>query len=526
MERIESFVEDKWTAGSGDGQPLLNPATEEVIATASSSGIDLDRALAHARRVGAASLGALTFRARGELIGKMATELTAKREALIESAMTNGGATRGDAKFDVDGAIGTLAAYAKLAEELPDARLLADGPGVALGRGPRFFGQHVYLPRAGVAVFVNAYNFPAWGFAEKAACALLAGMPVLVKPATATAHTAYLIARAIVDGGILPTGAMSFVAGAAHELVDLLGSQDVLAFTGSAATGRKLLGKKNIVEQRVPVNLEADSLNSAVLGPDVELGSETFSLFLKDVTRDVIQKAGQKCTAIRRVVVPASRVDDVVAELSARFAEIKVGNPAQREVGMGPLVSRTQLADVRSGVTLLREDADVLFGAPDAPVAALGAPEGKGFFHPILLLRARDPHGAQRVHSHEVFGPVATILTYSGHPEEATALVRRGDGSLVSSIYSDDRSFTEALVLGIAPWHGRLYLGSAKVADHTLGPGTVLPHSVHGGPGRAGGGEELGGLRGVLHFMQRTALQGYRPVVEAICGQRTDAKVD
>ncbi len=507
-------------AGAHEGQALLNPATEETIATADSSGIDLANAVAYARNEGGAALGALTFRARGVLLSKLTAELSQKRELLIDSAMKNGGATRGDAKFDVDGAIGTLAAYAKLAEDLPDTKILADGPGAQLGRSPRFFGQHVFLPRAGVAVFVNAYNFPAWGFAEKAACALLAGMPIMVKPATATAHTAYLMARVLIDSGIAPRGSVSFIAGAAHDLVDHLGSQDVLAFTGSAATGRKFLGKRNIVEQRVPVNIEADSLNSAVLGSDVDLGSECFSLFVKDVVRDVTQKTGQKCTAIRRVMVPEGRIDDVSQELSGRFAELKVGNPALSEVGMGPLVSRTQLSDVRAGVTLLREDADLVFGAPDAPVEALGAPAGKGFFHPIIVLRARDAHGAARVHSHEVFGPVVTLLSYSGHPEEAIALVRRGEGSLVSSIYSDDRKFTEAMVLGIAPFHGRIYLGSGKVADHTLGPGTVLPLSVHGGPGRAGGGEELGGLRGVLHFMQRTALQGYRPVLEAISGQK------
>jgi oxepin-CoA hydrolase/3-oxo-5,6-dehydrosuberyl-CoA semialdehyde dehydrogenase len=517
-ERIESYVEDGWRAGNGAGQVLVNPTTEAEVARADTSGIDFGRALDHARRVGGPALRALTFEERGALLQQLSSTVHKAREALIDSSIANGGCTRSDAKFDVDGAIGTLAAYAELGKSLGKKRVLADGDGAPLGRSPRFWGQHVHTSRPGAAVFVNAFNFPAWGFAEKAACALLAGMPVVVKPATATALTAYQMMRAIVDAKVAPAGTLSFVGGAPGDLLDHLAIQDVLAFTGGAATGHKLRARANVIEQNIPLNVEADSLNAMVLGPDVELGSETMNLFLRELAKDLTQKTGQKCTAVRRILVPHALVDDVVAELAARFAEIKLGDPSLTEVGMGPVATRAQLDEVRRGVALLREDADVVFGAPDAVVEPIGGAKGVGFFHPIVLLRARDAKSARRVHTHEVFGPVATVLPYDGSAAEAATLVGLGQGCLVSSVYSDDKRFVEDAVAGIAPWTGRVYLGSAKVVDHTLGPGTVLPLSVHGGPGRAGGGEELGGLRGVLHFMQRTALQGYRASVESIVG--------
>ncbi|MFO0723572.1 MAG: 3,4-dehydroadipyl-CoA semialdehyde dehydrogenase [Myxococcota bacterium] len=521
-ERIESYVGGQWNAGSGPGVALLNPTTEAELARVETGGIDMGQALAFARKEGGRALRALSFAERGALVGQMSAAMHKVREELIDTSVANGGCTRGDAKFDVDGAIGTLAAYAELGKTLGDARVLADGEGIQLGRSPRFWGQHVHTPRTGVAVFINAFNFPAWGFAEKAACALLAGMPVLCKPATATALTAYRMMKALIQAELAPRGVLSFIGGAPGDLLDHLDVQDVLAFTGSAFTGRKLRERKNIIEKSIPLNVEADSLNAAVLGPDVELGSDAMNLFLREVSKDLTQKTGQKCTAVRRILVPAARVDDVVAELSARLAEIKIGDPALAEVGMGPLATRQQLEDVRAGTKKLREDAQVVFGNAEAAPALVGATAGKGFFHPILLLLAKDARAAKNVHSHEVFGPVATVLPYSGEAEEAADLVGLGQGSLVASLYSDDKTFIEKATLGIAPWTGRIYIGGAKVFDHTLGPGTVLPLSVHGGPGRAGGGEELGGLRGVKHYMQRTALQGYRPIVEAISGTKSE----
>ncbi len=516
VEKIESFLSGRWQSGSGPGTPLVDPATEVVIATADTTGLDFAAGLDFARREGGPALRGLSFAERAERLQAMSSALHGAREALIDSAVKNGGCTRSDAKFDVDGAIGTLAAYAELGRALGDRRFLLDGEGIQLGRSPRFWGQHVYVPRQGVAVFVNAFNFPAWGFAEKAACALLAGMPVLTKPATATAHTAWLLTRVLVEADVLPAGAMSFVGGAPGDLLDHLGPQDVLAFTGSAATGRRLRARENLLAAGVPVNVEADSLNAAVLGPDAEPGSETFQMFVRDVARDMTQKTGQKCTAIRRVLVPEALADAVQEALVERLSEVAIGDPTLREVGMGPVATAQQLADVQRGVALLSEDADIVFGAPGRPARLTNVDGDKGFFHSIVLLRAKDAAACQHVHDHEVFGPVSTLLPYSGAPGEAVELVARGQGGLVSSVYSDDRGFLAETVLGLAPHHGRVYIGSEKVAEHATGPGLVLPSCVHGGPGRAGAGEELGGERGVKHFMQRTAVQGYRALVEKI----------
>lgn len=517
VERIESYVEGRWNAGEGEGAALVDPTSEAVVARASTAGVDMGAALAFARQQGGPALRALSFKARAELLFKMSQVTHKAREELIETSVVNGGCTRSDAKFDVDGAIGTLAAYADIGRKLGDVHVLADGDGLALGRSPRFWGQHVFTPKLGAAVFVNAFNFPAWGFAEKAACALLAGMPVVSKPATATAVTAYRMTKALVAGVELPPGAMSFIGGAPGDLLDHLGAQDVLAFTGSAATGAKLRERRNVIERSIRLNVEADSLNAMVVGPDLTVGSEGLNLFLREAAKDMTQKTGQKCTAVRRIFVPAAMVDDVIGELSARLAEVKIGDPSSNETGMGPVATRAQLDEVRRGVGLLRQDADVVFGDPEKRVSE------RGFFHPIVLLRARDARNAANVHAHEVFGPVCTVVPYSGDALEAGELVGLGGGCLVSSIYSDDKAFIDRAALAIAPWTGRVYIAGAKVADHTFGPGTVLPTSLHGGPGRAGGGEELGGIRGVYHYMQRTALQGYRPLVEGIAGVKSAA---
>jgi len=516
VETIESHVEGAWATGKGQAAKLFNPTTEGEVATADTAGIDMGKALAYARETGGKALRALTFKDRAELLFKMSQVTHKAREELIETEVINQGCTRSDAKFDVDGAIGTLAAYAELGKKLGDTRILADGEGLALGRSPRLWGQHVYTPKLGAAVFVNAFNFPAWGFAEKAACALLAGMPVVSKPATATALTAYRMTKHLIEHAGLPAGAMSFIGGAPGDMLDHLESQDVLAFTGSAATGNKMRERKNVIERSIKLNIEADSLNAMVVGPDVEVGSEALALFLREAAKDITQKTGQKCTAVRRIFVPAKLVDDVIAELSARFAAIKIGDPSSNDTGMGPVATKAQLEEVKRGIGLLKKDADVVFGEGAIVPSS-------GYFHPIMLFRARDPKNAPNVHNHEVFGPIATIVAYSGDAEEAGQLVGLGQGCLVSSIYSDDKAFIERATVAIAPWTGRVYIAGAKVADHTMGPGTVLPFSVHGGPGRAGGGEELGGLRGVVHFMQRTALQGYRPIVEGIAGIKSSA---
>jgi 3,4-dehydroadipyl-CoA semialdehyde dehydrogenase len=518
MIELGSFVSGKWEKGKGKAAELVNPSTEEVIATTSTEGIDLGAALAFARERGGPALRAMTFTERGEMLRAMSRAIHAKRDELIGLAIANGGNTRGDAKFDIDGAIGTLAAYADLAPELGDTHVLADGEGVQLGRGARLFGQHLYLPRPGVAVHVNAFNFPAWGLAEKAATALLAGMPIVSKPATSTALVAHRLVEILVSDKVMPEGALSFLCGSPGDLLDRLGGQDVLAFTGSSITAAKLREGKSVVVRATRINVEADSLNAAVLGPDVEPGSDVMNLFIADVGREMTQKTGQKCTAIRRIYVAKERVTDVVELLRERLAAIKVGNPASEEVTMGPVSTAQQLRDVREGIKKLESCAKIVFGKTEG-VDGIGAPAGKGFFVSPVLLQGDSPKAGDAVHEHEVFGPVATVMPYA-NAEEAIALVAAGGGGLVTSVYSDDKEFTRTVVLGIAPFHGRLVLGSSKVAGQALPPGMALPQLVHGGPGRAGGGEELGGRRGMTFYMQRTALQGDRAVLEALVGKK------
>jgi oxepin-CoA hydrolase/3-oxo-5,6-dehydrosuberyl-CoA semialdehyde dehydrogenase len=449
----------------------------------------------------------------------MSKSIFARRDELLAIAIANGGNTRQDAKFDVDGATATLTAYADLAQELGDARVLVDGEGVTLGRSARLFGQHVLVPRAGVAVHVNAFNFPAWGLGEKAACALLAGVPVLVKPATSTAMVAHRIVEILVADQVLPQGALSLVCGGAGDLLDRLGGQDVLAFTGGGDTAATLRAGGAFTRASAHVNVEADSLNAAVLAPDVEDGSDLMNLFVGDVVRDMTQKAGQKCTAIRRVYVPAEKVGAVLERLGERLAAVKVGDPSREDVTMGPVATQKQLRDVREGIQALSACGRFVGGGPGA-VQGLGVEGGKGYFVAPTLLHASEPQPGDAVHTREVFGPVATVMPYDGKVETVVRWVAAGGGGLVSSVYGDDREFVRGAVLGLAPFHGRIVLGSAKVASQAVPPGTVLPQLLHGGPGRAGGGEELGGRRGLGIYMQRVALQGDRAVVEEIAGKR------
>jgi 3,4-dehydroadipyl-CoA semialdehyde dehydrogenase len=519
MMDLASYVCGRWVAGSGAATTLVNPASEEPLARASSGGLDFGAAIAFARDRGGPALRAMTFRQRGELLRAMSRAIHAKRDELLGVAIANGGNTRSDAKFDVDGAIGTLAAYADLAQELGDATVLPDGDGTQLGRSARLFGQHVYLPRTGVAVHVNAFNFPAWGLGEKAACALLAGMPVMAKPATSTAMLAHRIVQIVIDERLLPEGALSLVCGAPGDLLDRLGGQDVLAFTGSSTTAGALRAGRAFAVASAHVNVEADSLNAAVLGPDVDETSELANLFVGDVARDITQKTGQKCTAIRRVYVPAARVEGILERLRERLLAVKVGDPAREDVTMGPVATAAQLRDVRAGIDRLAAGARVACGGSQRP-DAIGIADGKGYFVAATLLHTAEPRPDDAVHQHEVFGPVATLMAYDGTAERAAQMVSWGGGGLVSSVYSDDKEFVRAFALAAAPFHGRVTIGSSKTASQAIPPGTVLPQLLHGGPGRAGGGEELGGRRGLALYMQRVALQGDRALVEAIAGLR------
>lgn len=518
MIELSSYVCGAWMKGHGKAATLVNPATEEALATASTEGVDFAAALAFARDRGGQALRALTFRQRGELLRAMSKAIHAKRDELLGLATVNGGNTRSDAKFDIDGAIGTLAAYADLGGELGDATVLVDGDGIQLGRSPRLFGQHAYVPRHGVAVHVNAFNFPAWGLGEKAACALLAGMPIIAKPATSTALVAHRIVQILVDEKVLPEGVLSLVCGSSGDLLDRLGGQDVLAFTGSSTTAAMLRAGKAFTHASAHVNVEADSLNAAVLGPDVGEGSEVMNLFVGDVVRDMTQKTGQKCTAIRRAYVPTEKVEAVLEALRDRLAAVKVGDPSREDVGMGPVATRQQLDDVRAGIARLQASARTVCGGPE-PVDALGVGK-KGFFVAPTLLHAGEPREHDATHEHEVFGPVATVMPYDGTAATAARMVAWGGGGLVSSVYSDDKDFVRDAVLGIAPLHGRITIGSSKIASQALAPGMVLPQLLHGGPGRAGGGEELGARRGMSLYMQRLAVQGDRALVELVTGKR------
>jgi oxepin-CoA hydrolase/3-oxo-5,6-dehydrosuberyl-CoA semialdehyde dehydrogenase len=512
MQRLKSHVCGEWFEGAGAPSELLNPATGEILATTSTEGMDLAAVLEHARTVGGPTLRDMTFAQRGALLQAMSTILHAHREDLIALAIANGGNTRKDAKFDIDGAWQTLAYYAHLGKTLGDKRYLVDGDIEQLGRNPRWAGEHIHTPLEGVAVHINAYNFPAWGFAEKAATALLAGMPVVTKPATSTALVAARAMELFVEADVFPAGTFSMICGGAHALLDHVGPQDVVAFTGGSATARRMREGGRVVQDNVRLNIEADSLNAAVLGPDVDTDSEVYVLFIDHVFTEMTQKTGQKCTAIRRILVPESLLEPVKEDLLERINELVVGDPSLENVRMGPLVSASQHASVLAGLTALEEDADRVEGI--APKSLEGIEEGKGYFVTPVLLQARDSLNAGAVNRVEVFGPVSTLLPWSGDPDEASAILRAGGGGLVASIYSDDRAFTSAVVRGSASHFGRLFLAHSKVAGMVTAPGTVLPQMVHGGPGRAGGGEELGGIRGLTHYMARTALQGYRPILE------------
>lgn len=519
MKTLRSFVEGRWHTASEGFVPLYDPCSEEEIARASSRGIDFGAALDYARERGGPALRGLGLSERGELLARASRALQAHRDELIALSLRNTGATRKDAKFDVDGGIYTLAYYGSLGKELGAGSVEPDGPGIRLGRSSRFWGQHLWVPLRGVAVQINAFNFPVWGLAEKAACALLAGMPVISKPATSTAWVAERAAEILIESGDLPDGALSFVCGSTGDLVDRLGPRDVLAFTGSARTALGLRGKENLLAASTRVNVEADSLNAAVLGPDAAPGGETWNAFVRDVVREMTQKTGQKCTAVRRICVPAERSDAVVEALTEALSAVVTGNPEASEVTMGPLATRAQLDDALGGLAELAEEADVVLGQRRR-IDGAGNPEGRGWFLEPHLLRAPAGSVGNAVHRLEVFGPAATVIEYDGAAESAAELVERSEGSLVTSLYTDEREFLERFVARGAASAGRLYTGSEKVAGMLPGSGVAMPDLLHGGPGRAGGGTELGGARGLRLYQQRVALTGDRGLVERVAGVR------
>jgi 3,4-dehydroadipyl-CoA semialdehyde dehydrogenase len=516
MQLLASYLSGAWSPGSGSRIQLVNPATEAAIAETAGGGHDLAAAVRHARAAGGPALARMTFSERGALLAALAKAVHGAREELLALAVANGGNTRGDAKFDIDGGALTLSHYAELAGSISaggSGPLLADGEPIQVGRTARMGGQHVWVRRPGVAFHINAFNFPGWGLCEKLGPALLAGMPVIAKPATATAHVAHRLMELFAP--LVPAGALQMLVGPSADLLDHAGPGDVVAFTGGSATARALRVHPQLVAHSVRLNVEADSLNAAILAPDVDLGSDTFALFLADVVRDMTQKTGQKCTAIRRVLVPAARAADIHDALRERLGAIVVGDPANETVRMGPVATAQQLRDVREGIARLAAATTAVHGGT-GEISAIGVPAGKGFFVGPVVRGTATPMDCAPLNDHEVFGPVSTVGTYDGSAAFAAAFVARGEGCLVSSAYSDDRDWVAGFVGAAAPWAGRLYLGSAKMAAQSPGPGTALPSLVHGGPGRAGGGEELGGERGMHAYMQRVALEGDASVLKSL----------
>jgi oxepin-CoA hydrolase/3-oxo-5,6-dehydrosuberyl-CoA semialdehyde dehydrogenase len=515
MALLRSYVGGNWVTPDGDGRPVFDAVTGAEVARISSAGVDMAGAMAYGRSVGGPALGELTFHQRAGLLKALGSQLREHRDELYAlSART--GATLGDSKFDIDGGIGVLLGYAsKARRELPNDTVYLDGALEPLGRSGQFAGQHIMTPLRGVAVQVNAFNFPVWGPLEKLAPAFLAGVPSLIKPASQTAYLTERLVELIVASGLLPAGSVQLICRSVGDLFDHLTEQDLVSFTGSAATARLLRAHPQVVGRSVRFNAEADSLNCSILGPDAAPGTAEFDLYVKQLVTEMTVKAGQKCTAIRRALVPAGVADAVTDAVAQRLAKVVVGSPAEESVRMGALASLEQREEVRRSVKDLLAGARLVFGDPNH-VDVVGADAERGAFISPLLLRCDDARQS-RPHEIEAFGPVATIIGYSG-PGEAISLAARGLGSLVGSVVTGDPEFAREVVLGVAPWHGRLLVLDSDDAAESTGHGSPLPPLVHGGPGRAGGGEEMGGIRGVLHYMQRTAVQASPRMLSAVTG--------
>jgi oxepin-CoA hydrolase / 3-oxo-5,6-dehydrosuberyl-CoA semialdehyde dehydrogenase len=511
---LESYVAGGWFAAPDDGTPVADAVTGETVARVSSTGLDVPAMLDHARSVGGPALRELTFHQRAGLLKQLGLRLLADKDEFYAISRRTG-ATDRDSVVDVDGGFGTVLSYAsKARRELPDDVVVLDGDVEVLGKRGTFAGQHLWTSLRGVAVQINAFNFPVWGFLEKLAPAFLAGVPTIVKPATQTAYLTEAVVRRIVESGLLPEGSVQLLAGSAAGVLDLLGGQDLVFFTGSAATARKLRSTPSVVANSVRFNAEADSLNCSVLGPDATPDTPEFGLFVDQLVTEMTVKAGQKCTAIRRAFVPRGLMEDVVEATRAKLAEVVVGAPGAEGVTMGPLASLDQRQEVLRAVKALRGVAELV--TPE-DVEVVGADRDRGAFLPPMLLRCEDLAAAEP-HDVEAFGPVSTLLPYDG-VEQAVELAARGQGSLVGSVVTHDRDFARGFVLGAAHAHGRILVLDRDDARENTGHGSPLPVLVHGGPGRAGGGEELGGIRGVLHHMQRTAVQASPDMLTAIGGR-------
>ncbi len=513
MMKLQNYAMGQWLAGTNDGKPLLDAVTSDIICTASSAGLDFGDMLNYARTTGNAALRKMTFHERGRMLKALALYLTDRKNNYYELSYRTG-ATKIDSWIDIDGGIGNLYAYASLRRQFPNETYYVDGDMAKMSKGGTFHGHHIMVPKEGVAIHINAFNFPVWGMLEKIAVNLLAGMPAVVKPATITSYLTEAVTRDIIASGILPAGALQLICGSAEGLLDHITSQDVVTFTGSASTGKMLKRHPKIVDEAVPFNMEADSLNASVLGLDAAPGTEEFDLFIKEVRKEVTVKCGQKCTAIRRVIVPEKYLEDVQIAIGQAFAKTAIGNPRNENVRMGALAGMSQRNEVLEKLEELKASSEIVFGDPKKVEVIDGNNEQGAFMSPVLLLNKK-PFKNLASHEVEAFGPITTLMPYSTL-DDAIALTKLGKGSLVCSIATNDGAAARQFAIGSATYHGRVLVLNRESGKESTGHGSPMPMLVHGGPGRAGGGEEMGGMRGVKHYMQRTAIQGSPGMLTAI----------
>ncbi|NCT74924.1 MAG: phenylacetic acid degradation bifunctional protein PaaZ [Chitinophagaceae bacterium] len=513
MNKLQNYVTGSWVAGEGEGQMLYNAVTGQPVASASTRGLDFGDILDYGRKKGGAALRSMTFHQRGNMLKALALYLREHLPELYQVSYQTG-ATKADSWIDIEGGIGNLFANASLRRKFPDETFCLDGESHVLGKANTFMGTHILVPREGVAVHINAFNFPVWGMLEKVAVNLLAGMPALVKPATVTSFLTEAVVRRIVASGILPEGALQLICGSAGDLLNYVESQDVVTFTGSATTGQLLRAHPRIISESVPFNMEADSLNCIVLGDDVVPGMPEWDIFVKEVRKEMTVKAGQKCTAIRRIFVPAGKMEDMKKAIAVALAQTTIGNPQHDKVRMGPLAGETQRSEVKGQVQKLLASSQLIYGSLESVEVVDADAHAGAFLSPLLLLNEK-PFVNIEAHEVEAFGPVSTLMPYT-NMDEAIALSKMGKGSLCSSIVTANEKIAKQYVLGAASYHGRILVLNEACAKESTGHGSPLPLLVHGGPGRAGGGEEMGGVRGVKHYMQRVALQASPDMITAI----------
>ena len=514
MQQLQNFALGQWISGSGKGTELFDAVNGELVTVADSTGLDFGAMLNYGRETGGPALRKMTFQERGRMLKALALYLT-ERKAAYYAVSVKTGATKIDSWIDIDGGIGNLFAYASLRKQFPDSSFYVDGELAKLSKEGTFIGHHIMVPKEGVALHINAFNFPVWGMLEKIAVNLLAGVPAVVKPATLTSYVTEVVVRDIHASGILPEGALQLICGSANGIFEHLEMQDVVTFTGSASTGKMLKSHPRLVDQSIPFTMEADSLNAAILGLDAAPGTEEFDLFVKEVRKEITVKCGQKCTAVRRILVPEKYLSDVQEALVKALGQTAIGDPRNEKVRMGSLAGKAQREDVLAALNELKKESEVVFG--NDALNLIEAEDSKGaFMSPTLLLNEK-PFEKLSSHNVEAFGPISTLMPYAT-TEEAVAISKLGKGSLVCSITTNDTSIARDFVLNAASHHGRILVLNRVSAKESTGHGSPMPMLVHGGPGRAGGGEEMGGKRGVMHYLQRTAIQGSPTMLTAITG--------